>query len=175
MRDPMEDLPMDDLVELFRRQVNLHGVARFIPLLAETSASSTGFNARNLDENSNCESESVDIVSDSDFEDYDREDDDFDSDISVNESNCSSENESDDEHFGDEVNAVPNPDDMVYVHESPVFVGMHCPPYGSVEDTMFGVCDCCDFGMDTCAKVDGYKFFSKNFILYVRWQLQPPR
>jgi cobalamin biosynthesis protein CobT len=158
-KDPIEDLLMDDLVELFRNQVNLYGVARFVPLLAENAAISTGFNGPMVDENLDTDSDSVDVVSDSDSEDGDSEDDDFDSDIGENESEGFNEDESDDERFEDEAIRYHNEDDMLHVHEPPVFAGLHCPPYGSVEDTMHGVCDCSDFGMDTCAREDNFQFF----------------
>jgi hypothetical protein len=36
----IEDLPMRDLVKLFKKQVSLHGVAKFVPLLADSNLAS---------------------------------------------------------------------------------------------------------------------------------------
>ena len=147
---------MEDLVDLFRRQVSLYGVARFVPLLA----GNPGLNASNFDENIDFESESIDIVSDSELEDRDSEDDEFDSDKSAIESDNYNEDDSDDESLRDNFYGVRNDQVMLRIHDPPVFGSIHCPPCDSIEVTMYGVCDCCDFGMDVCAKEDDFQFFS---------------
>lgn len=151
---------MEDLVDLFRRQVSLYGVARFVPLLAGNSGGFTGLNASNFDENIDFESESIDIVSDSELEDRDSADDEFDSDKSAIESDSYNEDDSDDESLKDNFNGVRNDQVMLRIYDPPVFGSLHCPPCDSIEVTMYGACDCCDFGMDIRAKEDDFQFFS---------------
>ena len=72
----------------------------------------------------------------------------------------SDEIESDEESVGENVAGFWNDNDVIHIHDPPVFGSRHCPPLGSVEETMHGICDCRDFRMNVCAKEDEFQFFA---------------
>ena len=142
---------MDELVELFKLQVNLHGIDKFVPLLVGDIDDENG---------------SDDVFSEAGSEDYlsdsevggDSSEDDVSS-IDGDEYG-SDETESDVESVGDNAVGFWNNNDVIHLHAPPIFGSRHCPPLGSVEDTMHGICDCRDFGMNMCAKEDEFQFFA---------------
>ena len=142
---------MDDLIELFKKQVNLHGVDRFLPLLVEPVADNG--------ENENDSNESDDILSDSDFSDDVSEDDICSSGSGEESDNNSEDDASSDGSLGDDMGIHQNLN-MIHLHDPPIFDSIHCPPFESIEITMHGVCDCSDFGMEICCKEDEFQFFS---------------
>jgi hypothetical protein len=112
---------MADLRNLFERQVNLHGIARLIPLLEENFEEES--NSENNEEQNGSSDGSVDNLTDSDFGDLGSDDEDsFDSD----DTGFSSEgDEIDYDSVGSEIiNYVP-PRERIYVHEPVDFASLH--------------------------------------------------
>lgn len=165
---PIKELSMDDLVELFKKQVNLYGVDKFLPLLVESSVvknSKTPAGVKSADqpasgdEQSDADDESVDLFSDSDISDGVRDDDICSHGSDVESDNFSGDDASSDGSLENGV-GVRQDLNMIHLHDPPIFDSIHCPPFDSIEKTMHGVCDCCDFGMETCCKEDEFQFFS---------------
>ena len=58
---------MADLVKLFERQVQIHGLARFLPLLEDSSPGVVDILAQEESDHSLSEDESEDVLTNSDF------------------------------------------------------------------------------------------------------------
>ena len=144
---------MDELIEL-KKQVSIHGIEQFIPLLVKND---TALVDNSLEEGSD------DDTSDSEVEEDSSEDD-----VSSidGDGHASDDTESDNELIGEYIGGFWNNNDVIHIHDPPIFASRHCPPLGSVEDTMHGICDCTDFGMNVCAKEDEFQFFSTIDLLY---------
>ena len=51
----------------------------------------------------------------------------------------------------------------VVVHES-----LHCPRFTEIEKTLYGCCDCTEFGMGNCCRLDDFVFFgSIDFVTLI--------
>ena len=50
---------------------------------------------------------------------------------------------------------------VIHHHEPMVFNTIHCPPFESIVHTLFGECDCLEFGMEVCGQTDEFQFFSE--------------
>lgn len=161
----IESLAIGDLVELFKKQISLYGVSKCVEFLTfdgtEKSISRADTNdIRDVQPDSNDDSSddsSVDVFS----EDSKDDENDFEPDSSDNDSLFSADDQSDE---GSLHGALPD-DRVVHLHEPQIFVSLHCPPFDSIDKTLHGECDCCDFGMEVCGRTDEFDFFSAlNFV-----------
>ena len=161
----IENLSMSDLVELFKKQVNLYG----IPFLDKcilflefdgVDDSVTG-DEKSVLKNDGFDSSSC---SEDDLSNSSRDDESFD------DTESSSGNSDDEEMFSeDEISedgsindsvAEANSDERVlHLHDPIVFNTRHCPPFEFIENTLHRGCDCCEFGMEFCGQVDEFQFF----------------
>ena len=156
-------MSVDELVEVFREQINLYGVAKFLPLL--TNSTGTGIvgahNNRSGSDRVQSDSSdegSLDIVSDSDHGDDNSDgnsgyssDDDIDA--------LSDDVVSNDGSVNNDAIGVHADNNMIYLHDPPLFDSLHCPPFNSIDITTHGVCNCGDFGMEVCGIEDEFQFF----------------
>ena len=153
----VEDLPIDDLVELFKKQVNLYGVGKCAQFLrfdgTDNHYSDADDNDIRGDQPDSSDDSSVDVFSeDSSCDKGDGSDSNSDTD-SLN---------GDDHSDNGSVDGVFQDNGVIHLHD-PVdhdAVSLHCPPFASIETTMYGVCDCNDYGMDVCGCTDEFYFFS---------------
>jgi hypothetical protein len=158
----IEDLSMTDLVELFKRQVKLYGVAKCINFL-QFDGVDGGVPKSHEDEKSGPNEDdvvsvpdSVDILSESSNGEESNDDE------SSADSGNSEDIFSDDEISDDE--SVHGPiADILHLHDPPVFNTRHCPPLESILETVHSACDCTDFGMDVCGQTDDFQFFEAHF------------
>ena len=160
----IEDLSMSDLVELFKKQVSIHGIAEFIPLLMDRNVrlddqdDQSVSNGEKSPVNSSTD-ESVDILSDSSFSTAENDNDEFLNTSSDEEDDLADGDQSDDDSvIGEGVKALDNLN-LIHLHDPPIFATRHCPPFASIDDTLYGECDCNDFGMDICGQTDDFQFF----------------
>lgn len=157
MSHPMEDLSMAELRNLFERQVNLHRIARFIPLLEEYFGDES--NSESIEEQNGS---SVDNLTNSDFGDIGSDDEDSSGSDNSDDGHYPEGDENDDDSVADEVNNNLPPRQRIYVHEPTDFASPHCPPFRTIETTMHGVCDCTNFGMIECGATDNFEVFTPH-------------
>lgn len=152
----IEDLPIDDLVELFKQQVSLYGVGKCIKFLKFDGTANSASDADDIDIPGNqpdsIDDSSVDICS----EDSSEIGNDSDSNIGDEDSLLSGDDESDEGSF----HGAFQDDRVVHIHEPQIFASLPCPPFDSIEKTIDGECDCCDYGMEVCGRTDDFQFFS---------------
>lgn len=163
--DAIEDLSMRDLVKLFKKQVSLHGIARFVPLLSDGEINAEGFDVVSGDRDNDSSGEdsdiddSVDDISKDSFSDEGNEADDILDSDSGDEDIFSDRDQSEEGSVVDNVINAYGDVDTIHLHDPPNFITLHCPPFISIERTLHGECDCHDFGMDTCGQEDDFQFF----------------
>lgn len=164
----VEDLPMRDLVKLFRKQVSLHGVSKFVPLLVdgnmEGDDKDDDFSDSDVNSAADTPSigESVDILSDSSYFDEESDNDGFfgDSDDQSDVNSDGADHSPDGSVIGEAIG--PGEDaNTLHLHPPPMFLTRHCPPFATIQPTLDGECDCNDFGMDSCGRTDDFQFFSE--------------
>lgn len=152
----IEDLPIVDLVELFKKQVSLYGVSKCILFLKfdgtdDRTSDADDDDVRNVQPGNGDDSSdesSVDIFSDDSFDDGSESDD----------SLHSGDDKSDEKSLQ---GALPD-DRVIHFHAPQIFASLHCPPFDSINNTLHGECDCCDFGMEVCGRTDEFVFFSAS-------------
>ena len=154
---------MRDLVKLFKKQVCLHGVTKFVPLLADGHINRDGFDGDlghpdDSRENSDTDA-SIDDLSKDSLSDEGNVTDDFGDSESDDEDMFSDGDHSEEESVIDDVINAHGDINSIHLHEPPIFVTLHCPPFISIDKTLHGECDCCDFGMDACGQTDEFQFF----------------
>ena len=154
-QNSIELLTIEELVTLFKKQLKIHGVSKFVPLLIEVV---DGGIQSDLDKEDDCSSE--DILSDSGLGSNESSIDGRDSGDSDDENQGTDKSESSDESQDAENLGMNNHNDMIHLHEPPIFRTIHCPPFEDIEITMYGACDCSDFGMIVCGKEDDFIFFT---------------
>ena len=159
IRSPIEELSMADLVKLFERQVQIHGLARFLPLLEDPSPGVVENLAQEESDHSPSENGSEDVLTNSDFGIDGNEDEEF-RDNASDEDDYISDDGDDNQSVVDEVLDNIRAGNMIHIHESINFDSLHCPPLGSILISMFGACDCSDFGMVCCGQIDDFQFFA---------------
>lgn len=147
----IEDLPMSELVKLFKKQVSLHGVAKFKSLLqdgdgliCDSAGNSVG------DDDDSIDNLSSSSGSDDNNGSHDSSNDDLLTDEDQSENSSVDGNSV--VEFGD--------GNSIHLHAPPVFVSRHCPPFESIDTTLYGNCDCSDFGMELCGQTDDFLFFA---------------
>ena len=156
----IEDLPMIDLVELFKKQVSLYGVSKCIRFLKfdgtdDSTSDADDTDVRNIQAGNGDDSSddsSVDVFSDDSFDDG-----------SESESNSSDEDSlysGDDQSDEGSVHGAFPDGGVIHLHEPQIFVSLHCPPFPSINNTLHGECDCLDFGMEVCGRTDEFDFFA---------------
>ena len=146
---------MRDLVKLFKKQVGLHGVAKFAPLLGDGSDPSQGSDGdKSVSEDSSADS-SVDNLSDSSLSDDGSE-----GSGSSDEDLISDNDNSEDSSVEGDVIGAFGAGNSIHLHDPPVYDSRHCPPFESIETTLYGDCDCPDYGMEVCCLTDEFQFFS---------------
>ena len=131
----IEDLPIVDLVELFKKQVSLYGVSKCILFLKfdgtdDRTSDADDDDVRNVQPGNGDDSSdesSVDIFSDDSFDDGSESDD----------SLQSGDDKSDE---GSLQGALPD-DRVIHLHAPQIFASLHCPPFDSINNTLHGECD----------------------------------
>lgn len=167
-KNPIEELSIDDLIKLFEKQVKIHGVARFIPLLEESPLMDLveipDQQCHGDEFESVGEEESENVFTDSDY----GIDDDGDSSIgseSDGEGFISDDDVDDNQSVVDEVVNNLRNGNLFNVHQQVIFDSIHCPPFESIASTMVGICDCNHFGMGVCGQSDNFQIFpTLNFL-----------
>ena len=150
----IEDLPIVDLVEFFKKQVSLYGVSKCILFLKfdgtdDRTSDADDDDVRNVQPGNGDDSSdesSVDIFSDDSFDDGSESDD--------------SLQFGDDKSDGGSLQGALPDDRVIHLHAPQIFASLHCPPFDSINNTLHGECDCCDFGMEVCGRTDEFAFFS---------------
>ena len=51
--------------------------------------------------------------------------------------------------------------DTITLHDPVIHGHLHCPPFNSIEHTIYGVCDCEDYGMAECCQNNNFVFFRR--------------
>jgi hypothetical protein len=105
--------------------------------------------------------DSVDVLSDSSASEGENDNNGF-----FDDSNDESDRESDDGNDSVEGSVIDGEighgvdANILHLHDPPVFLTLHCPPFATIEPTLHGECDYNDFGMDLCGRTDNFEFFS---------------
>ena len=154
---------MSDLVELFKKQVSLYGIGRFKPLLVDRNDELNGQDDDSHGSDgtlplNHSDDESVDNLSDSNFSAGENDDDKF-----LNSSSDDDSESGDESVEGSVIGAGRDAFDghnSIHLHDPPIFASKHCPPFESIENTLYGECDCDDFGMEVCGQTDEFNFFA---------------
>ena len=155
---PIRDLPMKELLSLFERQVNRNGVDKFLHLLEESSEEEDDRSRASFSTapKSFVESENRSVDYQSDSELSEGTDDSGGSEEDVLSNSGQSEDSALDD---DDVPHVLHDNNPIRLHDPPVFTSLHCPPFQSIQNTIYGDCDCADFGMDVCCQTNEFQFF----------------
>lgn len=133
---------MNELLKLIEENLSLYGRDKYISILSEN-------NDGNTNESEKDEDESVDYLSSCDEDDAEDSDSD----------ECSS----DDSTLSDvsEISHDNAVNEMLNLHPPVSYNTIHCPPFNSVESTLYGNCNCSAFAMIDCCHTDNYSFFSE--------------
>ena len=154
-------MSVDELVEVLKKQINLHGVAKLLPLLTNSTGTGVDGESNDVDrvgsdkyQSDSSDTESIDIVSDSDHRDDDSDNDNSDDSSDDDRDAVSDDAVSNDDAFENDAIAAHDDQNMIYLRDPPLFDSLHCPPFESIDMTTHGVCNCGDFGMEVCGTED---------------------
>ena len=126
---------MSELVKLFKKQVNLHGIAKFKPLLEEGDGHICGSAGNSAgDDDDSIDNLSNSSGSDDGNESHDSSDDDL----------LSDEDQSEHSSIGGDSVVGFGDGNSIHLHDPPIFVSRHCPPFESTDTTLYGNCDCAE-------------------------------
>jgi hypothetical protein len=145
---------------IFRKQVSLYGVGRCAQFWM---LDGTDNRFSDVDDNvsrgglpdSSGDGSSVDVFSEDSSDDGNGSD----SSISDNDS-LNGDDQSDD----GSIDGVFENNGIIHIHD-PVdhdAVSLYCPPFATIESTMYRECDCNDYGMEVCGCTNEFQFFSAS-------------
>lgn len=142
----MTNMSMEAFVDVFRDFIWAHGRASSIQM----------FNAQGDDGGSDGGSSTADsdvISSDNDSSDDEMASNDDESLPDAEVADISDEEDQfvDNLHAGNTVN----------IHGVVVHKSLHCPPFTEIEKTLYGCCDCAEFGMGNCCRLDDFVFLDQ--------------
>ena len=137
-------MSMEAFVDVFRDYIEAHGRASSIEMF-----NSQGDDGGSDSGRSNGDSDAISSDSDSSDEETVSDDDD-----SIPDAEMADISDEEDEFVGNQIAG-----NTVNVHAVVVHDSIHCPPFDEIDNTLHGCCDCAEFGMGGCCRLDDFVFF----------------
>lgn len=144
----LDTLPMPKLLAIFESHMNLHGRSQLVGIIRNTPVDEDGING-NSDHGDESEKESSEGDSDS---------------FGTDSSDSSEEKDDNDESDNESVASgymVVVANEEIRLHPRVDHHYRHCPPFETLEHTIFGACDCSEYGMIECCQLNNFSYFHK--------------
>jgi hypothetical protein len=142
----LDTLPMPELLSLFENHMHIYGRSQLVGVIRNTPVDTDLF-----DDSSDHGDESEEEPSEGDSDSFDTDSSDSSQEIDID------ENSDDESVLSAYMGVIAN--EEIRLHPPVEHHYRHCPPFETLQHTLFGACDCSEYGMIECCQINNFSYF----------------